>query len=294
VPKSWSFLAVSLLLLSPGLVRADALRKVDEAAADEASAPVRTHSSSHYESNASSTTPGDDVIDENDRQALRDRVLLVLMPWTLPIAVMDEPCLRGYARHPYADGHGQLRAVESACKRPSTRRPDDAPRSLAAQLDMGSGYMANQVVPATLALRLQLPQRFELSARASLLSDFAEPSTERAMNDSAVIAYRFAQSGRADLRSGLGMRHYRLEKGGDRWGFDALYGLDFFARRHVVGRVELHLGSLDRAVVFETRATLGVMLGRFEPYAGGDFMAVVGSSQTAKLGGAVAGVRLWF
>jgi hypothetical protein len=217
---------------------------------------------------------------------------MLALPWTLPIYAMDEPCLRGYARHPFADGQGHLRADGGACKRQGTQPAAEKPRRVAAQLDMESGYLSDQVIPATLALRLQLPYRFELSARSSMFSDLDAVQDARGYQNNALVSIRFAQGKRADLRSGLGMRHYRLDE--DRWGFDSLYGIDFFTRHHIVGRMELHLGSLSRAVVFEGRGTLGVMLGKVEVYGGGDFMAVVGPQKNARLGGAVGGVRVWF
>jgi hypothetical protein len=131
----------------------------------------------------------------------------------------------------------------------------------------------------------------ELSVRGSLLTDRAEPRGERALHDNALVSVRFAQSARVDLRTGLGVRHYRLDR--DRWGADALYGIDFYARRYLVGRTELHLGSLQRAFAVELRGTLGIMLGRFELYAGGDVLGVIGPRQRARLGGGVAGVRVW-
>jgi hypothetical protein len=290
VSKSSLLLLGCLILTTPCLVRADALRKIDDAASkkDESSA-ARDRSAHDQSGNYAQGRSGSSSSDDDDDSLA---LLLIGLPWTAPIALMDEPCLSGYASHPFAGGQGHLRDSGGGCLRASTHTTPGKPRALAAQLDMESGYMSGQVVPATLAMRLQLPHRVELSARSSLLTDVAASDTERAYNTNALLAWRFAQNARVDLRSGLGMRHYRLDK--DRWGFDSLYGLDFFARHHIVGRMELHLGSLQRAVVFEGRGTLGVMLARLEVYAGGDFMSVIGPHQTARLGGAVAGVRIWF
>jgi hypothetical protein len=293
--KSSLLLVVLLFLITPHIARADALRDIDDAASkkgDPSSSPPPRSRDEDDDSDEDQDEDGWSSSTDDDDDDDLGWALLIASPWTLPIYAMDEPCLRGYARHPFADGQGHLRADGGACKRPGTKPAPETPRRVAAQLDMESGYLSDQVVPATLALRMQLPHRFELSARSSLLTDLAATDTERAYQNNALVSIRFAQGKRADLRSGLGMRHFRLDK--DRWGFDSLYGIDFFTRHHIVGRMELHLGSLSRAVVFEARGTLGVMLGKVELYAGADFMAVVGPRETARLGGAVGGVRFWF
>jgi hypothetical protein len=320
-------------LAFPSLVRADGLRKLDDAASsrrrsepapsrdsDDDSDEDADEDADEAQDEYGSSSSGDDLLSEEENSELAEGIALVfLLPFSLPIHTMDEPCLRSYDRYPYAHGRGHLRTHDAHCTRRKRSRtmvvnagfpvtseaPDDsaAPREfpdapgahrrqLAAQLDMEAGYMRQEVVPATLALRLQMPRRLELFARGSLLTDVAEQEPERAVSSNALLSWRFAQSERVDLRTGLGMRHFRLDT--DRWGFDWLYGLDFFTRRRLVGHLELHLGSLGRAFALETRGTLGVMVNRVEIYAGGDVLALFGPGQKAKLGGAVGGVRVWF
>ena len=220
---------------------------------------------------------------------------LVLFPWTIPHIMLEqagEPermerhrCLGTYARVPFQNGPGVLR---NGCDEPS----HDEMSGLIG-LSSESGFMLQQVVPASVAVRFLLPKRLELSTRADWWFDVAEGSNDRAWMNTTNLVYRFAQSQRVDLRTGAGLRYYKLDD--PRFGLDLLYGIDVYGRRPIVFRVELHAGILGDAGFGQARATLGGMIGRVELYAGYDHTYLSdGQGAGAKIGGPIAGVRAWF
>jgi hypothetical protein len=270
--------ALSLLLLLSAAILHTASAQADDALhdVDRSTQHDATKGPTHVQrQNADDDDDEAPVAHDDDGGAW----LLVFAPFVLP-RMFDDAHLVGYERYPRA-GHGGLAA----------RAQGSDVRPVALQTDMETGYALQGVVPATFALRLQLPARFELSARTSLLSDVLADSPTHASATTALVSYRFAQSAHAEFRAGLGMRQFRL--GDARFGFDAMYAIDFFARHGITSRIELHVGSLDRAAVLEARGTLGVLLGPVELYAGGTITAFVGSDTSSRLGGPIAGVRVW-
>jgi len=209
------------------------------------------------------------------------------LPWSLP-RLFDDPTLVGYARRPFADGPGMLRLAPH-----STPETDaEGVRDVALAVDMETGYMLEGVVPGAIAMRLQLPHRFEVSSRVHLLSDVLDPAHPLAAAATTHLAYRFAQGSRFDFRTGVGMRLFALDD--VRMGIDFVHAFDIYIARHFVWRVELHAGNADRAFVGQARSTLGAMVGPCELYAGYDHTAYLGDGTRATLGGPVGGVRAWF
>jgi hypothetical protein len=205
-------------------------------------------------------------------------------PWRIPRTHFDHPALTRYAAYPFADGPGLLRAALDD--------PRYTARKVAIALDAESGYMLQGVVPSGLALRVLLPYRLELDARLSGLSDVTERPVAVGSAGTAHVTYRFAQGQRYDFRTGLGLRTFTLDS--THLGFDIVYGLDTYLGRRAVWRVELHAGSAGEAFVGQVRTTVGVMLARFEVYAGYDHTGYLSATSHAALGGPIAGLRAWF
>jgi hypothetical protein len=80
------------------------------------------------------------------------------------------------------------------------------------------------------------------------------------------------------------------------FGIDALYGIDIFWIRPLTTSLEMTAGSLGSAWVFEPRATMGVVIGSGEVYAGYDALWIgsTNGGPTANLGGPVVGLRAYF
>lgn len=103
------------------------------------------------------------------------------------------------------------------------------------------------------------------------------------------LVVRFAQSERAQFRTGLGCRLLGDRCGTD-WGFNFTYGADLFPAQPLVLSAQLDAGTLGEAGVFHIRGSAGLLLRRWEVYAGYDFLQI---GSTA-LQGPIAGLRLWF
>jgi hypothetical protein len=209
------------------------------------------------------------------------------IPWSVP-RLYDDPTLVGYAQRPFAFGPGVLRLAQGS--NPETEA--QGVRNVALAVDVESGYLIQGVVPAGLAMRLQLPYRFEIDSRVSMLTDVFEHPAQVGSTGTTHLSYRFAQSQRFDFRTGLGMRMFTLDA--LRLGFDLMYAVDSYIAQNVVLRIELHMGSLTQAFVGQARSTLGVMFGPAELYAGYDHTSYISEGSTARLGGPVLGVRAWF
>lgn len=94
---------------------------------------------------------------------------------------------------------------------------------------------------------------------------------------------------------GLGARQW-IDAAGSVFGIDALYGIDIFWIRPLTTSLEMTAGSLGSAWVFEPRATMGVVIGFGEVYAGYDALWIgsTNGGPTANLGGPVVGLRAYF
>jgi hypothetical protein len=219
-------------------------------------------------------------------------------PWAIPRTFYDHPDLVRYAPYPFAYGAGVLRPLSPAPSESVLEEEGavgdvaDAARKVALALDAESGYQLQGVVPAGLALRVMLPYRVELDARYTGLVDVKEHPHDVASAGTAHLAYRFAQGQRYDFRTGVGVRSFALDT--FRIGVDLWYGFDVYIGPCVVWRVELHMGSAGHAFVGQVRSTLGVMLARFELYAGYDHSAYLSAGNDARLGGPIGGLRAWF
>ncbi|MDB4985505.1 MAG: hypothetical protein JWN04_683 [Myxococcaceae bacterium] len=239
---------------------------------------------------AGASSEGWSPVEREDDDAGNELFLLsvfgraVSFMWTVP-RLFDDPSLVRYGAYPYADGPGLIRSDDDDALLLGLQRP------LALQMDVESGFLLQGVVPGSFAMRLQLPRRFEVSTRVSLLSDVSQANQGMAAASTSHVSYRFAQMRRAEFRTGVGLRNYTL--GTIAWGIDVLYAVDAYLSRWSVIRAELHAGTLGSAFAAQARVTVGVMVKRCELYAGYDQTAFFGPEKTA-LGGPIAGIRAWF
>ena len=290
-----------LLLLGSfrGVAHAGPLKGADEEAAGTSSG--KSTSSRASRSSGSSSASGCEACSDDDDDdggvlallVLRGMAEMVIFPWKAPYLMLEgedaraketNRCLTRYAAIPYDSAPGVLR---DGCN-----PQEEGGRRVKLLSSMESGYMVQGVLPTTLTARLLLPKRAELSFRADYLRDLHDPA-EQAFAGTALLSVRFAQSQRAQFRTGAGMRLFHLTT--PRWGLDLFYAFDIYGRHPVVFRGELHGGFVQSAGVFQARATLGGMLGRMELFAGGEYTYMSdGNGRGVPLGGPVAGVRAWF
>ena len=103
------------------------------------------------------------------------------------------------------------------------------------------------------------------------------------------LVFRFAQSERLMMRTGLGMNWLSDSVDSD-FGFNFTYGGDWFPRKPWVISSTIDWGTLGHAALFHGRATVGVNYRRWEVYTGYDYYDVGG----AHINGFVTGIRFWY
>jgi hypothetical protein len=103
------------------------------------------------------------------------------------------------------------------------------------------------------------------------------------------LVYRVAQHPKANVRLGIGLNWLADSTKAD-FGFNFTYGADFFPRKPWVISAAIDAGTLGNAGLFRFQTTVGVILNRFETYAGYEYLDI-GTTDTNLL---IAGVRVWF
>ena len=289
--RSLPSLLLLAVLFTPRLVQAGPLKDIEDSGRDK---PTRdSNDGGSRGSSDRSSDDDDDDGDDGDSLAARFFMRVILMPYSLPMLLVDQPCLTRFAASPYVTGRGNLR-TEEARQGCAATTPLPPSRPIAAQLALEGGYTLafNSITAGTLSARLQLPYRVELSGRLSVLTDLKERPREQALMGTTHLSVRFAQAAHVELRSGLGLRAYGLNQ--PLYGFDFVYALDAFGKRREVASLEFHAGSLGHAGLVQGRLTVGYLLRNVELYAGYDHTGIHGSASTTRLSGPVLGLRAWF
>ncbi len=103
------------------------------------------------------------------------------------------------------------------------------------------------------------------------------------------VVFRFAQSERLQMRTGIGL-NWLADSAATDLGFNFTYGGDWFPAKPWVVSAELDVGRLGSATLFHGRATAGVQLRSVELFVGYDYFDV-GNTQ---IDGLISGIRYWY
>lgn len=103
------------------------------------------------------------------------------------------------------------------------------------------------------------------------------------------VVYRFAQSPKLQMRTGVGM-NWLSDEFGSEFGFNFTYSADLFPAAPWIMSAEIDWGKLGHAGLFHGRTTVGVHFHRLEVYTGYDYLDV-GDTQINTL---VSGLRVWY
>jgi len=103
------------------------------------------------------------------------------------------------------------------------------------------------------------------------------------------LTFRFAQSRRVAMRTGIGM-NWLSDRWGTNYGVNFTYGGEWFPVDPVVVTAGIDWGRIGDAEAFHLRTEVGLVLGRVEPFIGFDHFSV-GGANTQEL---VSGIRIWF
>jgi hypothetical protein len=157
------------------------------------------------------------------------------------------------------------------------------------QVRAEGGYILGGVYRGGFGARLMTPLPLELDVNFHALAEpLPDNTVDRSTFGNAHLGFRFAQSERVQFRTGLGHQQF-ADRQGIEPGIDFFYGFEAELGAHLILAVGGNLGSAGHAFVGQARATLGVMLGRVEMYAGYDHVSIGG----VLLGGPTAGLRAW-
>lgn len=271
----------------------------------DAGRETRKPSSSTSSSSSSSSSSSDHRSsrccgDDDGGGALALYVLL--SPWVGPYAALEsgergKPFFEAY---PYAHGsNGLLRYPEpvhedgvdgdTANETNIEPAPPPSGKSVAGQVRAEGGYILGGTYRGALGGRLMVPGRLELDANFhGLVEPLSDGAVDRATFGNAHVAVRFAQSEQVQFRTGLGYQQFADQYGVEP-GIDFLYGFEAQLGAHLILGISGNLGSAGHAFVGQIRGSLGVMIDRFEIYAGYDHISI----GVVPLGGPTAGIRAW-
>jgi hypothetical protein len=113
------------------------------------------------------------------------------------------------------------------------------------------------------------------------------PPEELSLGDVNIV-FRFAQSKRIQMRTGVGGR-YMVDGLGASFGVNFTYGADLYPVYPLVFSTVIDFGSLDRAFVLHARGSVGAVFRSFEAFAGWDVLQV----GDAVVHGPLVGIRVW-
>lgn len=119
--------------------------------------------------------------------------------------------------------------------------------------------------------------------------ELAAGGTDSLFNGDVNVLFRFTQSPKLQMRTGLGMNWINSDSGSD-LGFNFTYSGDWFPIKPLILSSEIDWGLLGDVDLFHGRSTIGVHYHRFELFGGFDYTDI-GSTQ---IGSFISGVRLWY
>ena len=235
----------------------------------------------------------------------------VTSPIWIPVTALHDDysqCVR-FARFPYDDTDGYLMVgpepvdLKEGDQAPSNVDPDQRAlweKEVAALAPQGSCFAGrlsgeyadsvNGLSRTSGELLLSTAGRFGMDTQWHYFNEqFPDRGSDHLWIGDWNLVFRFAQSEHAEFRTGFGF-NWLNDPTDTNFGFNWTYGADFFPIKPWVFSTSMDLGRLGDAGLFHGRATVGVILNRFEVYTGYDYFDIghVGISSL------VGGVRLWF
>ena len=203
--------------------------------------------------------------------------------WVPPNVMQDDYSSAGYfPEYPYQDGiDGYMMIAPSLPIEPSVYSLQ-ARTEYADDFDSISRIGTRILFDTTIRLGIDSEVNYwRESLGSGLHDDF--------WTGDANLVFRFAQSERIQMRTGLGMNWIADDVGSD-FGFNFTYQGDFLPREPWIISAEVDLGRLGDERLIHGRVTTGLQWRRAEVFIGYDYYEV---GQT-ELRGFVSGVRLWF
>lgn len=232
---------------------------------------------------------------------------LMLAPWSVPRTLLESErqLARWYDDYPYARSSGYVglhyapRYDTPTDAEPLTTGPErERSQRWAGQASLEGGANLDGVGRGGVRARLLMPVPIELEAEGIGFVEQDATNTDWASLSAARLQWRFAEATSVQLRTGVGLLHWYEDAHANdpeplqahersTLGFDLGYGFDAYVSAPFVLSGEGHVGALGAAFTWQARATLGVLFGPVEWYAGYQEVSIGGVS----LGGPVTGLR---
>jgi hypothetical protein len=237
-------------------------------------------------SSSNSSSPSDDPFAELYGGMFMGAAYLtgyaITSPIWVPHALMnDDFGTCGYFRRfPYDGASGYI----TTCELPPQTRP------WSARFSVDHVETFNNLENTGGRLLVSTTSRFGLDAGMNRLDEsLPGRSRDQLWLGDCNIVWRFAQSERAEFRTGIGFNWLHDPDRTD-YGFNFTYGADCYPKKPWIVSAGLDWGTLGRAELFRFRTTAGVIVHGVEVYTGYEFTDI----ERTRWNGLIGGVRLWF
>jgi hypothetical protein len=284
---------------TPGTARAGELRQGADAVRGSTPSSPPSSSGDFHERGRRSGSSHEGSVGSSLAAAILEWI--VVSPFSVPRLVVEQDAPEGgwsFGEYPYADGaSGYLRPNgPPTFDDEGVAHPGEEYRTFAFQAGV-EGLASTDGTFGRLQGSVHILTKFrvDLDAAYSLYMERGQTDgVSSAWLGAAHLTYRFAESDHVHFRAGAGIKHW-VDPGGWALGPDFVYGIDIFWGRPMTTSLEASAGLLGKGWSTGARASVGVMIGQAELYAGYDGVWIGSPRQpTAFLGGPVAGFRAYF
>jgi hypothetical protein len=281
---------IALVIASPPPARGQVLDQlrhdVREGTGDSSSNPSSNNSSTNDTKRrepAEASCPDSGIETEPSRDACEFILRVLMAPYWIPASMSgDDYEKAGYfLRYPYRD------------ERPGSMyiTPPDGLRHRDWQAELAFEYADNFDDLARYGghLRLSTTSRVDVETNWNTLAEETPRGNDHVTIGDVDLLFRFAQSERLQMRSGIGANWFDDHQGAVA-GFNFRYGADYFPCRpwHLAALCDL--GELGKAGLVHVRSTAGITYARWELFTGYDYRKI----GSVHFGGPLAGVQFRF
>jgi hypothetical protein len=210
--------------------------------------------------------------DDHDDESLEDALgalmvygigAVITSPWWGPHAMVDE----GLGVPNYFPGHPYYAADAGYMLTSTSDWGDEFPATSATRFAFEYGHNLDQLQSVTGRLLWEHQSRFGVDGEIRYLQEEGAFLDDQLALGDLNFVYRFAQSDRLVMRSGLGI-NWLIDEHDAEAGFNFTYGGDLFPVKPLVISSEIDWGTLGDAEVFQWRGTVGAVWDHIEVYAG--------------------------
>jgi hypothetical protein len=230
-------------------------------------------------------TAGDSIADlEVAEGVFLTMAYVVTSPFWVPYNAWDKDIeCSHFSDYPYSDStEGYMTGLSGDITEPL--------KKTAVRLSVEDGYDFEGINSLNMDLLVSTTSRVGFESGISYLTEKTDDFTYDSLflGDINVI-WRFVQSERLQMRTGIGVRFMNDSEGHDT-GFNFTYGADFYPQKPLVISASIDYGKLGSANVSHGRCSLGWIAKGWEVYGGYSALKV----EDIKVHGPVAGLRYWF